>query len=116
MLANGAVVSGSIASGQIGTAHIASGGVLSANVASGQIGIYHLASGLPITSGMITSGDLGQGAVVSANVASGAIAFAVPSFSGQPGTGTTQGLITIDWYNKRIWAYVSGSWAYASLT
>jgi len=71
------VVSGSIASGQIGWAHISSGAirsgsidygaVVSGSVASGQIGFYHLASGV------ISTAVLGSGQVVSGTIASGTV-------------------------------------------
>lgn len=44
-LGSGAVLSGAIASGQIGLNHLASGSVRSGAIASGQVGRYHLASG-----------------------------------------------------------------------
>lgn len=53
------------------------GGVISGNIASGQIGAMHLASGVigtpTLASGIIRSGHIGDGAVVSGSIASGQI-------------------------------------------
>lgn len=74
-LASGTVLSGMIASGQIGQNHLGSGAVLSGAIASGQVGFNHLSSGSvgsgAIASGQVTSFKLGSGAVVSGHVASG---------------------------------------------
>ncbi|HUX31561.1 MAG TPA: hypothetical protein VMV78_13200, partial [Thiobacillus sp.] len=69
------VQSSNIASGQIGSPHLADGAVLSANIASGQVSSAHFASGtiLPPASGSIVSGMLGNGSVVSGNIASGSV-------------------------------------------
>lgn len=86
-LGPGAVLSGNIASGQVGWPHLASGAVrsghigdgavVSGSIASGSIGPYHLASGViqpaALTSGSVRSGHLGDGAVVSGSIASGQI-------------------------------------------
>ncbi|RLG82541.1 MAG: hypothetical protein DRO09_00155 [Thermoprotei archaeon] len=68
-VAYGVIVSGHIASGQIGSAHIADGAILSGHIASGQIGATHIADGA-ILSGHIASGQIGA-----AHVASGALTF-----------------------------------------
>src|SRR5262249_26306396 len=90
---SGAIVSGNIASGQVGQFHLASGAVTSGAIASGQVSQFKLASGA-VNSGQIASGavigafgggaptlasgtigptDLGSGAVASGNTASGAV-------------------------------------------
>lgn len=76
-IASGAIRSGHIASGQVGPNHLGSGVVLSGHIASGQVGPNHLSSGA-VTSGRIASGQigthhLGSGSVVSGRVASGQI-------------------------------------------
>ncbi len=90
-LGSGSIVSGRIASGQIGRFHIASGqlagfelgsgAIVSGRIASGQIGDGHLASGqiqglvtkFTIASGTFTGFELGSGAIVSGRIASGQI-------------------------------------------
>ena len=64
--------SGSITSGNLGVNVVFSG-----NIASGQIGSFHLASGVgggggggSLTSGQIQSGNIGDNAVTSGNIAS----------------------------------------------
>ena len=64
---NGAVTSGAIASGSVGSVHIADGAIRSGEIASGSIGQFHLSSG------SVTSGTLGNNSVVSGSVASGQI-------------------------------------------
>jgi len=61
------VLSGAIASGQIGLNHLASGSVRSGAIASGQIGPNHLGSGA-IVSGAIASGQVGGSAMASGSV------------------------------------------------
>ena len=78
-LGEAVVFSGNIASGQIGTDHIAdgtiinvdiaSGAVLSGNIASGQIGRFHIASG------RLEGFELGSGSIVSGRIASGQVGF-----------------------------------------
>ena len=66
-IANNAITSGKVASGQVGQFHLSDNSVRSGNIASGQIGQFHLSSGA------VTSGDIGNAAVVSGSVASGQI-------------------------------------------
>ena len=76
-IGNNAVLSGNIASGQVGqfklssgavnSGHIGNNAVVSGSIASGQVGINHLVSGL------ITTLTLGSGQVTSGNIASGVI-------------------------------------------
>jgi hypothetical protein len=94
-LGNGAVVSGSIASGQIGRFQLSNSAVFSGNISSSEVGKPHLAtttapsSGYVLTtdgtnidwaqaatslqSGGVTSGLLGNNSVVSGSIASGQI-------------------------------------------
>lgn len=95
-IGSGAVLSGTVASGQLGVNHFASGiirailvsgavqsghlgnaSVNSGNVSSGSIGLVHLASGTivpsSLTSGQVTSGFIGDNAVTSGNIASGQV-------------------------------------------
>jgi hypothetical protein len=58
VLSSGLVVSGNIASGQVGGFHLSSGCVTSGRIASGQIGTNHLGSGA-IVSGLVASGVVG---------------------------------------------------------
>ena len=89
LFANNSIVSGSIASGQIGRFHINSGAVnsghlgnasvVSGSISSSEVGQMHLSSGL-VNSGHLSSGAvfgdvIGSGAVVSGNIASGQIGF-----------------------------------------
>jgi hypothetical protein len=57
-IGSGAITSGLIASGQIGSFHLSSGSVTSGKIASGQVGSFHLSSGA-IVSGRIASGQVG---------------------------------------------------------
>jgi hypothetical protein len=80
-----------IASGTIGTFDIGSGQILSGNIASGQVGTNHISSGA-VTSGNIASGQvgsfhIGSGAIVSGRIASGQIG------STHIATGSVQGSI-----------------------
>jgi len=59
-LAAGAVMSGNIASGQVGWPHLSSGAVLSGSIASGQVGQYALSNN-SIYSGAIASGQIATG-------------------------------------------------------
>ena len=87
-IGNNAVLSGNIASGQVGqfklssgtvnSGHIGNNAVVSGSIASGQIGLYHIASGViqsgtTLQSGIVTSGYIGNSAVVSGSIASGSI-------------------------------------------
>lgn len=75
-IGSGVILSGNIASGQIGTRHIAIGAIVSGSIASGQIGANHFASGAISTasSGSITSGLIGNGAIVSGSISAGSLA------------------------------------------
>jgi hypothetical protein len=85
-IGNNAVLSGNIASGQVGqfklssgaanSGHIGNNAVVSGSIASGQIGLNHIASGVisaGLTSGSVTSGFIGNAAVVSGSIGSGQI-------------------------------------------
>jgi len=70
----------SLTSGQITSGFLGNASVVSGSIASGQIGLNHLASGVAvgggpatITSGQITSGFLGNASVVSGSIASGTL-------------------------------------------
>lgn len=76
---SGAVISGAIASGQIGpfhlsdasiiASHVASGAIASGNIASGSVGRFHIGSG------QLAGFELGSGAIVSGRIASGQVGF-----------------------------------------
>jgi hypothetical protein len=107
-MASGSIISGAIASGQVGNNHIASGGVLSGNIASGQIGVNHLVSGSVVSgtiasgqigrfhhaSGSVTSGHIGNNAVVSGSIASGQINPFSTNFMGEAAVQTTDATVT----------------------
>jgi len=66
-----------LSSGLVQSGYIGDSAVLSGNIASGQVGLYHLSSGLyeifTISSGEIVSGMIGDAAVSSINIASGQV-------------------------------------------
>jgi hypothetical protein len=66
-LASGIIISGLIASGQVGFGHLADGSVKSGTIASGQVGWPHLASGA------VRSGHIADNAVNSGNISSGQV-------------------------------------------
>jgi len=76
-LGSGSIVSGRIASGQIGTSHLADGAVTSGDIGSGQVFTFHVASGGLLSgavgSGQIGNAHLGSGSVLSGHVGSGQI-------------------------------------------
>jgi hypothetical protein len=87
MLANNSVVSGSIASGQVGRYHLSNNSVFSGHISSSEIGSVHLNSGAAI--GNLLSGSIGSGLLANNSVVSGSIA------SGQIGVNhLISGLIT----------------------
>lgn len=63
-IGSGQIVSGLIASGQVGGFHLSSGCVTSGRIASGQVGAFHLSSG-SVVSGRFASGAVGPFAVAS---------------------------------------------------
>ena len=76
-LGSGNIVSGYIASGQIGINHLASGVISTAVLGSGQVASGSIASGsvgqFKLSSGAVNSGHIGNNAVVSGSIASGSI-------------------------------------------
>ena len=76
-LGSGNIVSGYIASGQIGINHLASGVISTAALGSGQVASGSIASGsvgqFKLSSGAVNSGHIGNNAVVSGSIASGSI-------------------------------------------
>jgi len=76
-LGSGVVLSGFIASGQIGVNHLASGVISTAVLGSGQVTSGSIASGsvgqFKLSSGAVNSGHIGNNAVVSGSIASGSI-------------------------------------------
>lgn len=69
-LTSGQVLSGNIASGQVGGFHLSSGSITSGRIASGQIGSFHLSSGC-IVSGRIASGQIGANHLASGVLTAG---------------------------------------------
>jgi hypothetical protein len=74
LLASGVVLSGAIASGQIGKFHFASGGIVqSGSVGSGAIQGQRGGGSINIASGSLGNFDFGSGAIQSGSIASGQI-------------------------------------------
>ena len=93
-ISNGSILSGNIASGQIGRYHLSNNSVFSGHISLSEIGSVHLNSGAAIgnlSSGSIKSGGwiLGNGVVLSGNLASGLIPTSISITSGS----ITSGLI-----------------------
>lgn len=78
-IASGAILSGHIASGQIGPNHLANQSVQSGQIASGIIGSVHIASGT------VVAADIGSGAIGSGQIQSGAV---------QGSLGTTPNIVS----------------------
>jgi len=95
-LGAGTVFSGNIASGQVSWPHIGSGAVQSGHIASGQVGSIHHASG------QLTGFELGSGAIVSGRIASGQVGFGhLANVSVQSGT-LASGLNAQSWMVEQI--------------
>ena len=90
-LADESVTSDDIASGAVGSSDIAFGAVCSGHISSGQIGVNHLASGVgnfTLISGIIVSGSLGAGIVFTEHIASGAVVSDHIAATGVPNSST----------------------------
>lgn len=69
-VAPAAIVSALIASGQVGSLHVAPAAIVSANIASGQLGTDHFAPG-QIVSAYIGAGEIGGGLIKDGGILSG---------------------------------------------